>query len=368
MKKITIILSLILLFYFAEAQKNNGFRINANIKGLKNVMVRVKVNDKNGNLYTIDSTNSKGGNFFLKGKINNSDIAFLEFETYSQKLTFFIDNSDLQMTGSEDSIAYIHVTGSKVQYEYERVMKDMKVFADLQNECKTKYDEAQNSNDFRMMHLYDSISNSVFEHQINYLVNYALKNGNSIVAPYMVLTNLIYYVELNTLDSITKSLDKSLYSTYFGNTLITRVETLKKVDIGKTAPNIVLPDTDGKLLSLSSLKGKYVLIDFWASWCSPCRKENPNVVNAYNLYKDKGFDILGVSMDQNRNNWLKAIKDDNLTWHHVSDLKGWANEAGKLYGVNSIPHSVLIDKNGIIIAKNLRGEELLSKLSTLLGK
>ncbi len=120
------------------------------------------------------------------------------------------------------------------------------------------------------------------------------------------------------------------------------------------------------MFSLSSLKGKYVLIDFWASWCSPCRQENPNVVKAYQMYKDKGFDILGVSMDQNKKNWLKAIKDDNLTWHHISDLKGWACEGGKLYGVNSIPHSVLIDKEGIIIAKDLRGEELLNKLAELM--
>jgi len=139
-------------------------------------------------------------------------------------------------------------------------------------------------------------------------------------------------------------------------------------EVGSTAPDFTLPQPDGNLLSLSQLKGKYVLVDFWASWCGPCRKENPQVVSLYQKYKGKGFEILGVSLDDKREAWLQAIEKDGLSWRHVSDLKGWQNEAAQLYDVNAIPMTYLLDPNGTIIAKGLRGPSLEAKLEELFGK
>ena len=142
---------------------------------------------------------------------------------------------------------------------------------------------------------------------------------------------------------------------------------MANVSTGQSAPEISLDTPDGEKLSLSDLKGKYVLVDFWASWCKPCRLENPNVVRAYNKYKDKGFEILGVSLDRNRDRWLQAIAADGLTWKHVSDLKYFQSKAAVDYGVSAIPFTVLVDKDGKIIAQNLRGANLDKKLEELFG-
>lgn len=146
------------------------------------------------------------------------------------------------------------------------------------------------------------------------------------------------------------------------------IETTGALAVGRVLADIILPDPSGNMIKLSSMRGKYVLVDFWASWCKPCRMENPNVLKAYKKYHAKGFDILGVSLDDNANKWKTAIAADNLEWQHVSELKGWQSDVCKKFSVNSIPFSILVDKEGKIVATNLRGEELEAKLKEVLGE
>jgi thiol-disulfide isomerase/thioredoxin len=138
--------------------------------------------------------------------------------------------------------------------------------------------------------------------------------------------------------------------------------------VGGTAPDFSQETPEGEMLTLSELRGKVVLLDFWASWCGPCRKENPNVVRVYEKYKDQGFEILSVSLDNKKDRWLQAIEKDKMDWHHVSDLKGWQNEVAQTYDVHSIPQTILLDPDGKILARNLRGRSLEAKLAELFGQ
>lgn len=166
--------------------------------------------------------------------------------------------------------------------------------------------------------------------------------------------------------AVAQKLEKEWANYDHAKEFVKSVNSMKSIAIGQPAPEIALPDTTGQVVKLSSFKGKYVLVDFWAKWCGPCRQENPNVVRAFNKYKDKGFTVFGVSLDRSKEDWLQAIRKDGLTWTHVSDLKYWNSEAAKTYNITGIPFSLLLDKNGVIIAKNLRGAALDKKLEEIL--
>ncbi|WP_036678417.1 TlpA disulfide reductase family protein [Daejeonella oryzae] len=166
-------------------------------------------------------------------------------------------------------------------------------------------------------------------------------------------------------DSLWNQLDAKIKSGVTARQIKEYIDKEKKTSVGALAPAFSLADTSGKKVALSSVKGKYVLLDFWASWCKPCRDENPNLVEAYTKFKDKGFTVFGVSLDRDKKGWLQAIKSDELAWTQVSDLKFWSSEAALLYGINSIPANFLLDPSGKIIARDLRGPALLEKLNEL---
>ncbi len=187
----------------------------------------------------------------------------------------------------------------------------------------------------------------------------------------LALLQAVNYIDKNKNFTFMDSVTQKLVAAYPNEPNIRKmaedVEKMRKLSIGMVAPEIALPGTDGEVVNLSSLRGYYVLVDFWAEWCKPCRLENPNIVRAYKKYNSRGFEIFGVSLDKTKVKWMKAINDDGLTWTHVSDLQGWKSEGAKIYNVSSIPASFLLDKDGIIIDKNLRGAALDKRLNELMG-
>lgn len=172
-------------------------------------------------------------------------------------------------------------------------------------------------------------------------------------------------VDVAKVSPVYQALAQNLRDTDMGKELAQRIAANSATAIGSSAPLFSQNNVIGKPVSLEKLRGKVVLLEFWASWCGPCRAENPNLVKDYSRYKEKGFEILAVSLDQSKENWLKAIEQDGLPWLHVSDLKGWNNEVGRLYGIRAVPANFLLDKDGKVIASNLRGEDLNKKLASL---
>jgi peroxiredoxin len=199
----------------------------------------------------------------------------------------------------------------------------------------------------------------------NMLIKDKIREMGSSLAVLQAVNYIDKDQEFPFIDSIATVVNSEIPDYKIKRDFIEEIEKLRRLAIGSPAPDISLPDPDGNIVRLSSLKGSYVLIDFWASWCGPCRKENPNVVRLYEQYHDQGFEIFGVSLDRKAEDWVKAIKDDGLTWVQVSDLKYFESEAAREYNINAIPATVLLDKDGNIIAKNLRGKMLEDKLAQL---
>jgi peroxiredoxin len=213
---------------------------------------------------------------------------------------------------------------------------------------------------------YDSLNVENNKKEADRLMKFIRQNPQSFAAVYIV-NNLSSSLPLEKLKALYSALGKEYMQTSYALNIQKVMDALKTTAIGKTAPDFEQEDTAGKMVKLSSLRGQYVLLDFWASWCVPCRQENPNLVAAYKKFHDKGFTILGVSLDQpgKKADWLHAIKSDGLIWTNVSELKFWNNAAVKLYGVQTVPQNFLLDKDGKIIASNITGENLTNKLSEI---
>lgn len=332
MKQTLLILMTTLL---ATSCTTKGYTVKGDIQGMNGTIYLTIMQGKAPEI--VDSTEAITGKFEFKGELKTPMLAQIQTADKKPAVMFYIENSAITITGSIDEKDNIKIAGSKEET--------------LSQSFNAKLKDA---GDNRMQVMDELIAS----------------NPKSVAAAYLFFRQRVPYLDYKQMREGVAKFDTTLINIVYLKQVTERANTLEKVDIGRPYVDFELADTTGQMVKLSDVagKGKYVLLDFWASWCPPCRAENPNVVANFKKYGDKGFTVFGVSLDKDAQKWKSGIINDNLSWTNVSDLKFWNSVPAAMYGVGSIPSNVLIDPQGIIVARNITGEELTEELEKALGE
>lgn len=354
----------------ANAQKNKGYTLTGDLKDTKLKMVYLVRNGENDNPF-IDSAKVEKGKFVFKGVLPAAEFVGIKKSRAGYNgIWFFLDNAPVSLKVSADSLQLAVITGSPAQDAYkewdvqwEALRQEALKFYQLSDAAE----KMSNKDSAQVAKQAVAEGFAALDKKLEALVAGAVaKYPNSPASAFIIKSRYVDYPYPDLAKKYYSQLGDDARNSIYGKQIGEVMSKMAKTDIGKS-PVMTLPDAEGKMVSLADFKGKVVMVDFWASWCGPCRKENPNVVNAYKAFHDKGFEILGVSLDDNKEKWLAAVAADGLAWTHVSDLKAWKGKYVEEFGITGVPTSFILDREGKIVAKDLRGEDLHKKLAELLG-
>jgi peroxiredoxin len=374
MKKLIFLMALAIGLVSFKTIIDKNFTITGTANGLENGQkVLLQKQDDVLGIITVDSTKIQNGKFSFKGTTPEPSIHFLEIEKIQGKVAFILEEGKIDFTLYKDSIGKSKVSGTKNNEELQNfntaASKIQKKMTDFQIANGQKMTDAQTKKDTVVINQLMKQYNQFQDQMMGLSAGYPEKNPKSFISVLFV-DNMFNNPKID-IEKIKKSyngLDASLKNTKPGKAVKVKIDNYKSIEIGGIAPDFSAPNPEGKTISLKQSLGKVTIIDFWASWCGPCRKENPNVVSVYNDFHSKGLNIISVSLDKDGEKWKEAIAKDNLTWTHVSNLKFWQDPIAELYNIKSIPATFILDDQGKIIARDLRGDDLRNKIESLLSK
>lgn len=353
--------------------KKEGFTINGTVDGLPDGKKVTLKSIQDNMLVDFDTTSVKNGAFTFKGTVEKPDLKLLYVETIRGNLPFILGNETMNMTVYKDSISLSKIEGSPenvvVQDYFEGVMK----FKEMNDSLRKQYQEARVKKDTAFMKGFFTKLQDLKEQNNAYNLDF-IENHKSNLFAVVLLENLYNgrVVDDEKVSDIFNTLSPDLQASIAGQRIKEKVDAVMATKEGAVAPNFTAQNPEGKSITLNDIRGKVTIVDFWAAWCGPCRKENPNMVKLYKKYHDKGLEIIGISLDgrprqrKAKEAWVKAIETDSLPWYQVSNLKGFRGPIAKQYNIQSIPATFVLDSDGKIVAKKLRGKDLENKIAELL--